>query len=229
MDPLRLQHQRSDGTLPLPERIKIAVPAVLATISTYNLAGKPVRPPLHPRATWLDTAIPFIPESIFVYMPAYLMGFILLLFLVNHGRAFRSAAFTLVLFNLLAIPFFVLMPIASPRPVLSGDLSGTLGLVNLLYSVDTPYNTFPSLHVSCSSFVAYVLSRTQKTHLGWVLAASIWVSILTMKQHWAIDLAGGLVLCGVGVAVYEVLVPLERKVVEQVVGQVRELARQRIR
>lgn len=229
MDPLRTEHQLPDGTLPFAERLKIAVPAAILCAGTYELAGKPVVPPIHPAGTWIDQVVPFVPWTIWLYMPTYVLCFALVLLFVKHGRMFRATAFSLVLFNLIAVPFFVTMPVLSPRPVLNGDLTGNLALIHHLYLHDTPYNTFPSLHVACSTFIAYVLFKADKRVgvLGWMLSACIWVSVLTTKQHWSADVLGGWVLAGVGVAAWHAVLPLEKARVERVLERV--LKRVRVR
>lgn len=204
--------QQEDGSLSLGGRVSLSIPAFFLIFSAYNLAGKPVRPPSHPEPTWLDHLVPFVPQSFRIYMPGYIASFLQTLWLLRSGRAFRSALAALVLINALAFPFFLFFPVAAPRPILHGELEGSLLLLKHLYSIDTPYNTFPSLHVASSSLCAWFCwSQDRRVGLySGLLSLGIAASTLMTRQHWAVDVLGGWVLAGVGVATYQLALHLDR-------------------
>lgn len=214
---LPMLRQREDGTLSLPGRLALALPLTMTLWSAYSLAGQPLRAPTHPTATALDAWVPFLPSTIWLYLPCYIGSFLLTLWSLEHGRAFRSALASLVAIHLVAIVVFVYFPIASPRPMLTGSLSGNLALVHWLYHYDPPYNTFPSLHVGCSTLCA-ALVRQVRPRLAWLsigMAAAIAVSVLTLKQHYAVDVLGGWTLAGMGVLVWQAAMRLDARTVER--------------
>jgi membrane-associated phospholipid phosphatase len=72
------------------------------------------------------------------------------------------------------------------------------------YAVDRPYNNFPSLHVSLATY-SYLLLFHARRKLGWLLLAPyllILASPLFVKQHFLLDVLGGLALAGAGFLVY---------------------------
>jgi len=82
---------------------------------------------------------------------------------------------------------------SSPRPALvSGDGFAAWSL-RLAYSLDPPYNCFPSLHVAYSFVSALTCYRV---HRGVGAAAALWagligVSTLLTKQHYVADVIVG--------------------------------------
>ena len=73
-----------------------------------------------------------------------------------------------------------------------------------MYAHDPVGNTFPSLHVANATFCSVVTLAANRRVGRFVtaLAAGVCISVLTMKQHWAIDIPGGLALATIGVAVW---------------------------
>ncbi len=106
--------------------------------------------------------------------------------------------YALILIAVIGLAIFILWPTAVARESPGSD--GVTGLLwRWLYSVDTPANALPSLHVANTCLAAVRLRR-----LGgaWRIIAPIWAvlivaSTLTTKQHYAIDIAGGMVLAAV--------------------------------
>lgn len=219
--------QQSDGTLSWIGRVLYALPIAGMIAAVYHLAGHPVRPPLHPQTTFLDQQLPFIPASIYIYMPGYILCFVVTLWVIEQGRAFRSALMALVTINALAVPFFVFFPVPAPRPALEGPLQGSLVLVQHLYQNDTLYNTFPSLHVAsaalCARMVYCVNPRVGRALM--LLALLISISVLTMKQHYAIDIVGGLLLAQVGFLSWRLGMSLD----PQTVSRLKKLSTQKSR
>ena len=88
-------------------------------------------------------------------------------------------------------------------PLDASDLS-TLPL-RLVREVDTPASCFPSLHVAlafaCSFAIRQPRPRLWRVFFAWSVAIA--VSTLTTKQHYVVDVIGGVLLSVVCVAVVE--------------------------
>ncbi len=98
---------------------------------------------------------------------------------------------------------FSLLPEVIERPpVPTGDTVGEV-LYRWLIGIDTPANCFPSGHITAPAIGCWYLGRQR---VRWwrsiaVIYTVLGVSVLTTKQHYAIDIAGGLVTAALGIAV----------------------------
>ncbi len=132
----------------------------------------------------LDSAIPFLPWTIFIYLSFY----VLLLTAAalsspdDYGRIQKSVLAA----NLLCYGGFILLPAHYPRP-LPQEAGALEGIFTWLFSNDAPGNTFPSIHAAASLCVGFGLKRWPWRLWG----AAVAVSILTVKQHFILDLFGG--------------------------------------
>lgn len=153
--------------------------------------------PVHIFHTKLDDAIPFCKYFIIPYVLwyAYVCGTVLYLGLNDQKRQ----EYNLFISNMiLGMIVFVLTSLLYPngqdlRPVLSGNDLFTRA-VNLLYTVDTPTNILPSLHVFASLACDMALCKDPwfKKHpiMQWcshALTVLICLSTMFLKQHSIID------------------------------------------
>lgn len=146
-----------------------------------------------------DRNIPFIPETVLIYFLAYLF------WVINYiliGRGEKEQFYRFVTADLLSrtvcFLFFVFMPTTNVRPELHGN-SVWIQLVEWLYKIDEPANLFPSIHCLVSWFCVIGI-KNRKDIPNWykgfsfVFALLICISTQTLKQHYIIDLIGGIVL-----------------------------------
>ena len=149
-----------------------------------------------------DRMVPFIPEFVSFYLLAYVF------WVVNYiliGRGGKELLYRFVTADLMSrtvcLIFFVLMPTTNIRPELDGN-SIWIQLVAWLYKADQPTNLFPSIHCLVSWFCVVGL-RGRKEIPVWykcysvIFALLICISTQTLKQHYIIDLIGGVVLAEV--------------------------------
>lgn len=157
--------------------------------------------------TAADRAIPFIPQTAWIYWSDY--GLVVLAFQVCRGRGstarFVAAIVTLVTTGVL---IHLLFPTVYPRELFPIDASVdplTRTALEQFRRVDTPASCLPSLHVAAcylATFAAWShASRARFALLAWATLVSI--STLTLKQHYLIDLATGIALAaGIWVLFY---------------------------
>lgn len=142
--------------------------------------------------TPLDRAVPFTPWTIWVYLLYYPFCFSPIV-LLNNIDIFRRVAAGFLMEFVLAFVVFLTFPVKMVRPAVIVSSLSTKA-VAILYSIDPGFNVFPSLHVANSLFVALIFYRYRKS-IGivfLVIAVCISISTLFVKQHYALDIAAGL-------------------------------------
>lgn len=141
----------------------------------------------------LDRALPLQPVWMLVYGSLYAFVVLMPIFVVRQQELFRRAMKAYLMVMIVAYAGFLLYPTAAPRPdEVVGDGFAAWSL-RLAYSLDPPYNCFPSLHVAYSFVSALTCYRV---HRGVGAAASLWaaligVSTLYTKQHYVADVIVG--------------------------------------
>jgi len=164
----------------------------LQRVGAFPLRSLPV--------TALDRWVDFDPRWIGAYLSLALLVPIAPLLATRREELVRYAK-GLTLLCLPSFAVFLLFPVEGPRP----DAAPGHALYRVLISWDGAANAFPSLHAGLAVFsllFAYRvmwgdLARRGRAALG--IVGSLWgsailYSTLATKQHWAIDLAPGVLL-----------------------------------
>jgi membrane-associated phospholipid phosphatase len=178
------------------------VAAILATNTLYGpLNHGPNRILLH---TGLDASIPLVPVFAIPYVSLIpFVGVSLLAMMLFRVRVYRSAAFSMIVAWLVSYAFFFFLQSYVDRPVVTGsDVFSSL--VRRIYASDAPYNDFPSLHTSLSVIIAIHWWRIDR-RIGIPVAvwtALIVVSTLLLHQHYAADVAFGIVVAAASSALF---------------------------
>lgn len=191
---------------PLWQRISAITVACLVHIVVY-FAGNhfPSSEPRLLHSTFIDDAVPFLPLTAIVYVSAYaqaIAAFLTLKRFIDLQHFLEIFTVTVVVAGFMHWAF----PTRFPRELFPLDANdpSTL-LLRMVRAVDTPASCFPSLHVGLAFACAFAI-RQPRPKLWWVFfgwSVAIAVSTLTTKQHYLVDVAGGLVLAVVCVAVVE--------------------------
>ncbi len=150
----------------------------------------------------VDKWIPFVPQWIYVYMAIYLVVFSPLL-IVKDFLAFRQLVRAYVFVFSISFLVFLIYPVKMMRPlIVPQDFSARM--VAVLYSVDKPYNCFPSIHVSAIFLAALVCLRVRWKSGLFILISSIMISVAALytKQHYFVDVLGGFVVALVGYDIF---------------------------
>jgi len=187
--------------LPLIDR-RLRIPAVVGGgLLLIGLFALPERfhlgQPTSLDKSVVDDWIPFLAWTIWVYVSYYLF-LILAVWLPKDDKRRSDAAYGLVLAAIIGAVIFTLWPTSVMRP--SPGLDGATGFLwHLLFSVDTTVNALPSLHVANTCLAAIALWSRRGL---WRIIVPVWATMiilatLTTKQHYAVDVPGGLLLAAI--------------------------------
>lgn len=153
----------------------------------------------HDFTTAFDKMVPLIPEFTSIYLICYLFwaaNYILIARIgKEHMYRFLTGDF---LSRLICGVFFIFLPTTLIRPEVTG--TGFWDQVlKLVYTIDQSANLFPSIHCLVSWF-CYIGIRKQKQIPRWyrafsmIFAILVCVSTQVTKQHYIIDVFGGILL-----------------------------------
>jgi membrane-associated phospholipid phosphatase len=145
--------------------------------------------------TPIDEALPVVTLFVvpYVSLKAFIYGS-LTIFLLFRARIFQSAVVSMIATFLVSYIFFAILQTYVDRPALTGTDALTR-MVRDVYAGDHPFNDFPSLHVSLSAIIAIHWWRFSRTSWPLVIwAGLIAISTVMVKQHYLVDIVGGLIL-----------------------------------
>ncbi len=147
--------------------------------------------------TWLDRAVPLLEWTVWPYL--VLAGCIFLPLLLQDPQVFRRCMVALTCGYSVNLLIFAVWPTMLPREGLPDGWHHAA--FAWLYVVDTPANCFPSGHITAPFIAFHALATEHRKWRGllWLTFALLCPTILTTKQHYAVDLAGGLATGAFGV------------------------------
>ena len=155
-------------------------------------------------SVWIDRVIPLVPITIWPYLLfiPYLIFCAVLLWLTP---IFIPYILTFILTSGLSVLVWAVIPNGVTRPKLSRVTSLSMRLLKYVYTHDGDSNGFPSAHVSYTIVSTHYLAQVLPHHaiLLWCIATIISISTVTTKQHYVLDLIGGLTLAILTITVVE--------------------------
>jgi membrane-associated phospholipid phosphatase len=161
----------------------------------YTLTGNlhmitPVR--LTPSS--IDNFIPFTDWVIWIYHSQFVF-LLLSIYAIRQPENLRDTFYSMALACLLSFAVFIIYPTTIPRVVQPGD-GLTAKAFQVLYSIDSAANCFPSLHVSLACLSALGIFHEKKTLSAFAIiwACLIVLSTMATKQHYFIDVVGGVTI-----------------------------------
>jgi len=158
----------------------------------YGPQWYPLRAPLILEPSFLDHAIPFIPQTAWIYQSLFLLLPLAAWFQTNESFVRFASSFCLLVLIFSAI-FWVF-----PSEIRGTWMQTTecWAYAHLVAAVDGPRNAFPSLHAALTVYAGLSLLRFFRANpavcssiILWVLA--LLISTLTTKQHICLDLVVG--------------------------------------
>jgi membrane-associated phospholipid phosphatase len=179
----------------------------------YGLAAQASHPQLLPM-TIIDQSIPMIPWTIIIYLSDYF--YILFLLHLFKNQALYSQACYATFFGVtIAFATFFTFPTVFPREQIPIQVPWDT-FFKLLHGFDAPSNCFPSLHVSNTLiptwFCVQQLPRKRDRWLLWLWAIAICLSTVTTKQHYAVDILGGLAVTWISIELVKRVRPHVEKI-----------------
>lgn len=149
--------------------------------------------------TQLDRQVPLLPWTIVIYLGCYLF------WIVNYiltGHLDKDDFYRFItadlMSRLLCGIIFVVLPTTNVRPPLPENSLFTPAL-RWLWEMDQPVNLFPSIHCLVS-WMCFIGIRGRKQFPLWyrwfscLFAIAVFVSTQTTKQHYLVDVAGGVII-----------------------------------
>jgi membrane-associated phospholipid phosphatase len=139
-----------------------------------------------------EEKIPFLPWTFIIYVSVYIQGLLVIKRIPNSTLKKILPVATGMVF--LALLLFIFFPIEYPRSLYTSSNP----FVVLLRITDGPGNCFPSLHVAITVFLAFCYGLIEKSPkkkvVMWLWSVLICISVLTTKQHYLVDILGGVAL-----------------------------------
>lgn len=166
-----------------------------ATYKLYHIIQYPYYLDLE---TWMDHAIPYMSWTYVIY---YFGFFYIAIWgaagIWNMPRWMVRRTITVYIGLVLAGGVLhLLIPSDSPWPLIK-DLSAAQVAFKTSVNVE-PLAGFPSMHVAMATLPAFISLYVFRSAIlrtaSVILASLVSISIVTAKEHWAIDVPGGLVL-----------------------------------
>jgi membrane-associated phospholipid phosphatase len=144
--------------------------------------------------SWVDNLIPFSASAIWAYLSFFLIipaGYFL-----TPLKTVRWLTRSMQLAAVGAGLVYLLWPTTIVTPLDSGQGIESM-LLRQLVAVDSAQNCFPSLHIALTLLAVWAIAKSRRHWM--TLAFILWggtvaFSILQLKRHLFIDLAGGVVL-----------------------------------
>lgn len=145
--------------------------------------------------TFIDDDIPRLPIFAVVYLAflPWFWGVVLYAWFCNIS--WSKLAYSVIIVNLVASVVYLMFQTSVPRDVIvSNDLLSNL--LRFIYSFDSAYSAFPSLHSALSATVAtyFIIRKSSWSVVAVIMAVMVVFSTLFIKQHFVLDAVSGVSL-----------------------------------
>lgn len=154
--------------------------------------------PTHTLALAWDEQIPFVPAFLVPYLGCFVHWLVTFYLIAGKEQRFARFFTAAVAGYGVSMLVFILWPTTIQRP--DPQAAGWWGwLYAMVCGVDQPLNLFPSVHCF-AAWMCYLGVRGQKDIAAWfrwftlALAVVVFTSTVLVKQHYLLDIAGGVAL-----------------------------------
>jgi len=143
-----------------------------------------------------ELQIPFVPQFVWIYLSLYLL-FIIPPFFLGASRM-NALGKRLVGATLFCGIIFLLLPAELGFERTVPDDPFYSSMFARLFAVDLPHNMAPSLHVTFSAMILFVLLNESQSAISkavfWIWLVLICASTVLVHQHHLLDVATGLLV-----------------------------------
>lgn len=191
-----MSDQINQANISFVERVLVGVVITLLERIPYNFVAYLTADRNVDLMTKWDTMIPFVPQTVWIYVWGYFFMFLISGIGIHNRRLFYRCMMAVLLGSIIGGIFFFLIPSHFPRPKIPIGSGWTYAHIAWLYSFDSANNTFPSLHITFGFlFLLYLIRGKRSFYILYcaVLLCAVAVSTVTIKQHYLIDIPGGVV------------------------------------
>ena len=195
--------------LPIPEYSIVPIVSMLViNVLTYNVSRLITTGMTHyDLTTPLDTALPFVPFFMWIYVfLAYFQWIFGFIMVAKEKKETGNYIFSAeIIAKLITLFFFLVLPTIIARPSAEGP-----GLSNLccriVYATDGADNCFPSVHCLESWILfraTFRMERTGKKYQWFMFITTILICLSTVlvKQHFVVDVFGAIAAVEIGLLV----------------------------
>lgn len=153
--------------------------------------------------SWIDQYIPFNEYFVIPYLFWFIyiaLGFIYFIFIDQKG--FKRTCFYLFVGMFTCLIIYMIWPNQQNLRVNLNNTNIFQTLVSFIYTIDSPTNVCPSIHVynSIMMMISLFKSECMKNHkllsvINIIIAVLICLSTMFIKQHAFVDVVLAIVLC----------------------------------
>jgi membrane-associated phospholipid phosphatase len=145
--------------------------------------------------TKFDSRIPLIPITVWLYIAFFPYIFSTTIILWN-SPLFNQYMVSSIIAGLFGIIIWYLFPNGVIRPKIPIIKSLSQKILTKIYHHDHDTNGFPSSHVYNTLITTYFLTLQYQNlkYPLWLLATAITISTVTTKQHYIVDILGGILV-----------------------------------
>ncbi len=153
----------------------------------------------------IDGIIPFIPQWIIVYFGCYISWIV---FYIIICRESKEVCYNFIVAEVIAKLLCLIVFVVYPTQMIHRPPELGMGFfeqaARFLYDIDKPYNLFPSIHCFASWICFRGVTWCKKMPkwvkvFAFILAIMVFLSTLFTKQHYAIDVIGGIAVSEIGI------------------------------
>ena len=149
--------------------------------------------------TKIDRKIPFRPYWVWVYSGLYYPILVFLIFTVDSFSHFMYTAFSFICLLFMHILISFIFPVKTPPDwrIYNKNESISTKFLSIVHHYDEGSNCFPSMHVAVAVLTSLHLAANlsnEWSYLSHLFPILIAVSTLFTKQHYILDIPGGIIL-----------------------------------
>jgi membrane-associated phospholipid phosphatase len=177
----------------------VGVAVFIVAVALY-LASNHIHifPPQLLPMSWIDQAVPFLPNTVWIYISEYLF-FVYVYASAKDMVNFNKYIYSFSFMQIVSVIIFWIWPTTYPRDAfpLPDDLNAlTHWTFSNLRATDTPANCCPSLHVSSVYLSSFIFLDDQRKKFPFIFlwGTAIAASTLTTKQHYLVDVIAGFLM-----------------------------------